>query len=216
MSKTTTTLIILLLLFLGLLAFTVYGIKENPIISSIAKSFQRKIMPAQTVLSLSTETQTLQPGQTATLAILIHNVNPHPNIAEIELSFDPNIFTVESVSPGSFFTKPTVALQSIDPVAGRISYALRCPNTQNSNAIMQCDNPSSTTLATVTVSVNPYATQNTTKLTFLPRTVIRIKDGRDVLKNASGLNLKIGSAYASSAAVLKYPETTRSKTTHAP
>lgn len=117
MSKTTAILIIILLLFLGLLAFTVYGIKENPIISSIAKSFQRKILPAETILSLSTETQTLQPGQTATIAVLIHNINPHPNIAEIELAYDPNVFTVDSVSPGSFFTKPTVALQTIDPVA---------------------------------------------------------------------------------------------------
>ena len=120
------------------------------------------------------------------------------------------------VTPGSFFTKPTTALQTIDPVAGRISYALRCPSAQSSRTITQCDNPSSNTLATITVSVNQYATQNTTKLTFLPRTVIRIKNGRDVLKNASGLNLTIGTTYASSPAILRFPVTTVIKATPAP
>lgn len=216
MSKTTAFLLIIFFIFVGLLAFTIYGFRENPIITSITQSLQRKLMPAETSLFLSTESQTLQPGQTATIAILIHSINPHPNIAEIELAYDPAALTVDSVTPGPFFTKPTTALQTIDQVAGRISYALRCPNTQNSNTITQCDNPSSKTLATITVSVNQYATQNTTKLTFLPRTVIRIKDGRDVLKNATGLNLTIGSTYASTPGTIRFPLTTGIKATPAP
>lgn len=208
MSKTTVTLIIILLVFLGLLLFTIYGVKENPIIITITRSLQNKIIPAETELSLTTDSQSLKPGQTDTIAVLLTKINPLPNIAEIELAYDPNVISVDSVSQGSFFTNPIVALQTIDPVIGRISYALRCPTIQNSSEITECANPSSRTLATVTVSVNPNALQNTTKLTFLPRTVVRIKNGRDVLKNATGLTLTIGNVNASSPAVLKIPFTT--------
>lgn len=213
MSKTTTSLFLILFLFICLLGFTVYGIKENPIITSITQSLQHKIMPADAELLLSTETKMVQPGQTATIAVLIHNINPHPNIAEIELSYDPNVITINSINPGTFFTNPTIALQTIDPVAGRISYALRCPNAQKSSVITDCVNPSSQTVATVNISVNPYVLQNSTQLTFLPRTVIRIKNGLNVLRNSMGLTLTIGNKYASSPAAQNFLIKTVSKIT---
>jgi hypothetical protein len=193
MSKTTVTLLVFLFIFLGILLFIVYGIKQNPIINSFNKSIPAKITPFDTSLSLSSETQTLQLGQTATIAVLIHNVNPHLNIAQVDLGYDPNVLTIDSITPGTLFKNPTIALDTIDPVAGRISYALRCPVSQSPVGLIDCADLNSMTLATITVSVNSYAQQNTTTISFLPKTVVRIKNGRDALQKASNLQLTIGS-----------------------
>lgn len=213
MSKTTAILLFILLISLGILFFTTYGIKENPIINSFNKPMPIKIIPADTSLSLSAESQSIQLGQTATIAVLIHNINPHPNIAQIDLAYDPSVLTIDSITPGTFFTNPTVALQTIDPVAGRISYALHCRVSQPSVAIIDCVNPSSSTLATITVSVNSNALQNNTTLSFQPKTVVRIKDGRDVLQKTSGLQLTIERSSYTSSSATKIPATNFIKVT---
>jgi hypothetical protein len=213
MSKTTVTLIFILLISLGILLFSAYGLKENPIINSFSKPVPIKITPADTSLLLSTESQSLQLGQTATIAVLIHNINPHPNIAQIDLAYDPSVLTIDSIAPGTFFTNPAIALQTIDPVAGRISYALHCPISQTSEAIIDCVNPSSSTLATITFSVNSNALQNNTTLSFLPKTVVRIKNGRDVLQKTSGLQLTIERSYYTSPSATKIPATNFIKVT---
>lgn len=42
---------------------------------------------------------------------------------QLELQYDPKILTSVSIIPGSFFQKPDVLLNQIDPKTGRISYA---------------------------------------------------------------------------------------------
>src|SRR5260221_11169736 len=150
MSKTTTALFIILLIFIGVLLFVYFNSPHQPILSSLTKPFTTTTSTENTTaLSLSTSATTIQKGQTVTVAVVIHSPYPHPELVQFELAYDPLALTIDEITPGSFFTNPSVVLQNIDPVAGRISYALRCPEGD-------CVNPTSPTLATITISINPY------------------------------------------------------------
>src|SRR5260221_1223015 len=190
MSKTTIALFIILLLVLGSLFFIIYYKQQNPIIKSFAKPLISRLEPAQTTLSFQTSEQEVKQGKILTIDVLITNPNPHPNLAQLELAYNPTSIMIDSISPGKFFTKPAIVLQTIDPVAGRISYALRCPTSQTSDT-NDCVNPSSSILATLTVTINPYTLQNITTISFLPKSVIRTDNGQDLLKKTNGLQLKI-------------------------
>ncbi|SRR6266568_3486051 len=191
MSKITIVLFAILLIGIGALFFVMYGIKSNPIISSLTQTINNTSRLVDTTLSFSTAQQSLQPGQTVSVAIVLHNPQPHLDLAQLELAYDPTVLTVNSLSPGAFFTDPTVALQNIDPTTGRISYALRCQPAQRANSASDCVNPTASTLAVITFSVNSYAIKNTTALSFLPKTVIRTRNGRDILQGTTGLQLAI-------------------------
>ncbi|HSX09118.1 MAG TPA: cohesin domain-containing protein [Candidatus Saccharimonadales bacterium] len=190
MSKTTIFLLIIFLVVMGCLTYVVYGNKQNQIIQSLTKPIISRVTPSQTSLSLSSSEPIATPGQTITVTVLIHNPNPHPSVAQFEISYDPQIVTIDSVTPGTFFTKPDVALQTIDPIVGRVSYALRCP-TDESNTVPDCVNPASSTLATITLTLNLYALGSSTKLTFLPKTLIRTNSGHDLLKSTNDLTITI-------------------------
>lgn len=208
MSKTTIALLIILVLFLGLLAFILYEVKQNPIITSITKPLISRLKPARADLSLLTNEQAVKAGQTVTVAVSIHDTNPDPNVAQLELGYDPTAVTIDTITPGTFFIKPVVALQNIDPVAGRISYALACPNAQNTNTPNTCVNSSSSTLVKITLSINPYTIQNTTALSFFPKTVVRTGTGRDLNIKTSGLQLTITKPFfpvSSSSAIINKP-----------
>jgi hypothetical protein len=191
MSKTTITLLVILLAFVGICLYEVFGIKQNPLITSFTRSLHVPTnTDANTTLSFSEAEQTIHPGQSVIIAIQLHNANPHPTLAQLEIAYDPTILTVISIEPGAFFNDPTVALQNIDPVTGRISYALHCPFGQTVQAT-DCVNDASSTIAVITFRVNSYAIKNVTTLSFLPKTVIRTHNGQDILNNTTKLQLPI-------------------------
>jgi hypothetical protein len=195
MSKTTTTLFVILILFVGLLLFVLFGMKQNSIIKSFMQPSDTPIPYQDTTLTLSTNATSFSPGQTVTAAVLIHNTNPEPSLAQLEIAYDPLTITVESVSPGNFFRNPTIALQNIDPVAGRISYALRCPASQQTVSHTSCVDETSETLATITFSINRYTIQNTATISFLPKTVVRVQGGKDILAKTEGLQVAINKTF---------------------
>lgn len=204
MSKTTIALLIILLLFLGFLAFVIYGIKQSPIITSLTKPLISRLKPAHATLSFSTNKLAVNLGQTVTVDVLIHDPNLDPNVVQLELGYDPTAITIDEITPGTFFTNPVVALQTIDPDTGRISYALRCPNAQASQSLNNCLNSSSSTLAKITLSINPYTIKNTTTISFFPKTVIRTGNGRNLTVKTSGLQFTINKPFypiASSSAI---------------
>jgi len=204
MSKTTITLLIILLIFLGVLLFIVFGTKQSAILTSLTQTSPTPTTTSDTTLSFSTNTQIVQPGQTVTVAVLIHNPHPHPSVVQLEIAYDPAAVTIENVIPGSFFTHPSIPLKNIDPIGGRISYALRCPLIPSTNKETDCINPNSSTVATITLQVNPYAIASTTSLTLFPKTVIRTASGKDIKKKTSGLVFTINKPlypYASSSGI---------------
>ena len=196
MSKTTFALFVILILFMGILLFILYSPKQTEILRAMTNSEIPQTQPADTTLSLATETSTANPGQTVTIAVLIHTPRADTNIAEFELSYDPQTVTVNSITPGNFFTHPSVALENIDPSdpsAGRITYALRCPSTSIKEN--QCVHAVSSTLATISLSINPYTYANTTSLQFLPKTIVRTYAGEDILRKTQGVQLSIATPF---------------------
>src|SRR5258708_9913131 len=129
MSKTTAALFIILVIIIGIMLLVSFDFKQEPILTSLTKPFvTNSASESNTSLSLTTSVPTIQRGQTITVAVLIHSPNPHPNLVQFELAYDPLALTVYQITPGTFFTNPTVAFENIDPIAGRISYALACPD----------------------------------------------------------------------------------------
>ena len=191
MSKTTVALFVIFILFLGVLLFILYSPKQTEILHAMTNSEITQTQSTDTTLSLSTETPTINPGQTATLAVLIHTPRADTDIVEFELSYDPLTVTVNSITPGNFFIHPTLALESIDPSAGRITYALRCSTIKEN----QCVHAASSTLATISLSINPYTSADTTALQFLPKTIIRSYTGENILKKTQGVQLTIATPF---------------------
>src|SRR6185437_13312610 len=183
MSKTTIFLLILFFTAIGTLFFFMYINKNEPFITSISEPIRSVVSPMHTSLSIAANTQNVQPGQTITFAVLIHNPNPHPGLVQLEISYDPTMMTVDSLIPGTFFNSPAIALQNIDPVTGRISYALRCSSTDTSGKTSDCVNSNSSTVAVITMTISQYAYNHTPTLSFLPKTVVRTNSGRDLLQN---------------------------------
>lgn len=205
MSKTTEFLIIVFIIVISILLFVMYGIKQNaPILSLANKPAHIETTTDDTSLSLSTTSQSFLPGQTITIAVLIHNALPHTTITQFELAYDPNSLTIYSITPGSFFTDPTIALQNIDFSTGRISYALHCPMVNNTNQMLDCANNDNPTVAIITANINSYNFKPTTQLSFLPKTVIRTNTGRDILQATTGLTMTIGKAQFSLASASAY------------
>jgi hypothetical protein len=192
MSKTTGFLIAVFLIVIGILLFVIYGMKQNSRMVSFTKPAKEQTPSADTSVSLATTSQSLLPGQTVTIAVLIHNPMSHTTITQLEIAYDPNALTIDSIMPGSFFIDPTIALQNVDFSTGRISYALHCPMGSNSNQMVDCANNDSPTIAVITANVNPYNLKQTTQLSFLPKTLIRTNTGRDILQSTTGLDLTIG------------------------
>lgn len=194
MSKTTLALLVILLIFIGLLLFVLYRVKPASIITTFSKPVGLALTnPTTASLSFSTSGKYIQRGQTVTIAVLIHNPNPHPNVVQLEIEYDTTEVTIDSLMPGTFFINPTVALNTIDSTTGRISYALHCPINPLTNNSADCANANSSTVAVITLSVNPYATSNTTTLSFLPKTVIRTNIGKDILQKTTALQLLLNS-----------------------
>ncbi|HWY78958.1 MAG TPA: cohesin domain-containing protein [Candidatus Sulfotelmatobacter sp.] len=196
MSKTTTTLFSILLIFIAIFLYVLLDVKQNPIITSLTQSASIPTTAPNTSLSLATTTQSAQNGQTITAAVLIQNLSPDIALAQLEIAYDPLIITIDDISPGTFFTNPTIVLQKIDPVAGRISFALRCPANETTNAIENCINITSPTVARITMTISPYTAKNVAELSFLPKTVIRIHTGKDILQQIKGLRLTISNPNA--------------------
>lgn len=192
MSKTTLALFVILLIVVGILLYVAYGLKPTSIITTFSKPASvAPTNPATSSLSFSTANQFIQRGQTVTVTVLIHNPNPHPNVVQLEIGYDPTEVTIDTLAPGTFFTNPTTALENIDPATGRISYALHCPVDPSTNNSTDCVNIASSTVAVIILSINPYATKNTTNFSFLPKTVIRTSNGKDILQNTTPLQMTL-------------------------
>lgn len=185
MSKTTFALLFILLIAIGLFLYIKYENPQNGIMKTFTQTSSTKPLTSDTSLSLTSSTQTPQHRQTITVAIGITNQGLIPSLAQLEIAYDPTVLTALSVLPGTFLNKPTVVLQNIRPDLGRISYALKCPG------LPDCANASSNNLATMTFLVNATAAKPQTTISFLPKTLIRSKNGTDMLHKTTGITLTI-------------------------
>ena len=191
MSKTTIALLILLLLALGGFFYVKYETPHNALIKSLIPPSNAQPTTENTTLSLISSLTLVQRGQTLSVAVTVHNEGVLPSLVQLEIAYDPTVLTATSVLPGTFFTKPTVALQNISSDVGRISYALKCPQSQTNLGMTDCANAGTTTLATLTFLVNPLAAKPKTTITFLPKTLVRSKNGTNILHQVNSLTVDI-------------------------
>ena len=88
----------------------------------LALPFRAAQAQAQTVLSVSPSSTTLQAGQSATLAVRITDVQ-NLYAYDITLHYDPSIIEVTSIDNGSFFKGGFTAAQILDKTAGTAQLA---------------------------------------------------------------------------------------------
>ena len=206
MSKTTFALFFFLLIAIGFFLYIKYENPQSAIMKSLTQTSSAQPVTSDTTLSLTSATQIIQRGQTLSVAIAITNQGLIPSLAQLEVAYDPTVVTALSILPGTFLNKPTIVLQNIRPDLGRISYALKCPTLPN-NTVPDCANASSNNLAVMTFLVNAAAAKPQTTISLLPKTVIRSRNGTDLLHKTTGVTLTIAGAAlptASAAAVVHH------------
>lgn len=106
-----------------------------------------------------------------------------PDFVQIELAYDPEVLTDISLTPGSFFNKPIILLESIDESIGRISYAVRSGNTQASSIY-----------AGEAIILNFRVLSRTAEqssIYFLPKTSAAVKDKNIAVEYSKSLNILI-------------------------
>jgi hypothetical protein len=133
MSRRTLFLIFaLFIITVVLLMMAIYQPKAVNITAQITPTPNSPI--AQTVLSVgipslvtspaASSSPILQPGVlNYSLPIEISTGQNKATAIQLELQFDPLLLTNVEITPGPFFTKPTIFLNQIDNKTGRISYA---------------------------------------------------------------------------------------------
>jgi hypothetical protein len=124
MSKRTLFLIIALFVITAVL-LTV-AIYKPQVSKEIPTATPTPVPPAQAILYFGNPEIIASSAATFTYSVPI-NISAGKNkitAVQLELKYDPNLLTKVEIASGSFYLKPIVALDKIDDIAGRISYAL--------------------------------------------------------------------------------------------
>ncbi len=80
--------------------------------------------PIQTSLTVSSTPIKLSTPSAYSTDIIINTGQDMVNKVQLELSYDPKILSKVDVTTGSFFSNPQILLKNIDPINGRISFAI--------------------------------------------------------------------------------------------
>lgn len=183
-------LVALISLSLGIIFLYPTIQKDNSFVSQIPFT-ATPTTPTSVTLQLTPTNQQLVKGQINKVNILLDaksiNENDTPQIIQMEIAYDPLAFSDVSITPGDFFTDPTVLLSTINIRTGRISYAL---------AASQANAPSKTTgvVATISFVPNPTFAGAETTLSFLGKTMIRGKNDINLLTDMYGTRLYLASS----------------------
>ena len=181
------TLIVLIFLFLFLLCIFVY-VHFHPQTQLITQS-QTILSPSpqniSATLSFAPDTYTLSATQSGVVKIVLTAQNAAPvSLIQLAISYDPTLLTILTITPGNFFANPSVLLNTIDPVTGRISYALQDPSGSATTT-------STSTIATLQVQPTRVFFPTQTSLIFLSKTLIQTKNGENVTIATSSATLTI-------------------------
>ena len=136
--------------------------------------------PVQTVLSVSSAPTPLSTPSAYKTDVVINTGQNAVTSVQLELFYDPKVLTKVDINPGPFFVDPVVKLKTIDPVNGRITYAISVPDQQGvKNGIL-----GQGIVATINFSVLPGQKQTPTYISFLPKTEVSAQDSpSSVLKS---------------------------------
>lgn len=180
--KTLVLIILLLIIVLGLL-YMLLSPKTKDV------SFNPPLPPAtptsvaKTTLSFSKDSIVIS-SRSATADIVVNSNGQELTALQFEMSYDPKTVVVSDITPGDFFTNPTVLFRKIDPTLGKLSYMLAIPPTGTAKN------------GTGTIAVISFNTTSnllsgkSTEFTFLPKTLVTAKNIKEsVLEKTTGLKI---------------------------
>lgn len=193
MSKVIIIILIISSLFLAGLSITAILLTQNSSPFRIAL----RTTPTPTITSLHSLTLSpsfaiVRQGQINTIDVIIEtqtNTTNRPRLVQMEIAYNPNaLFDVE-ISPGDFFTHPTVILKTVNTNTGRISYALE-------RSANEANEKTTGVAAKITFIPNPAFAGIETPLSFLGKTIIRGTTDTDILTATYGTRLFFATASA--------------------
>lgn len=149
---------------------------------------------AHSLLMLSPNPVTVQPGQKGTVDVTIDTSDNAVTAIQLEIAYDPTLIGTLQVVPSSLFPNPVVLINKNDVQAGRMTYAFGIapnqPTVQGKGSV-----------ATITFTAKGSQGKQT-QLTLLPTTLVTARGvASSVLKEASGTIVNIGGAATSNGAM---------------
>lgn len=183
MNKRTFLLILLLLLSVGLIivaARTSLPKQENtPPVSKLNPTPATKNF---TTLIASPSAGLLAVGEEGTFTVVIDTGANSIAAVQLEMVFNPDYISVSNITPLEFFKNQTILLNEVDNKNGSISYALGTTESRSGRG----------ELVTITVVGKKTTGNNSTPMTFLPKTSVgEVGNPASVLKNTIGVNFLI-------------------------
>lgn len=137
-------------------------------------------------LSFSPIDQIIMPNQINSLNIILqsqsNNDEKTPNTIQLEIAYDPNAISNVSIQPGDFFVSPNILINTINEHSGRISYALEKSANDTTQKTLG-------TVATISFIPNKLFTDGYSPIKFLDKTLIRGKNGENILTSTTSANL---------------------------
>lgn len=143
-------------------------------------------------LVFSPSTLTVQPGKTASIDVALLTEGTVPDIAQLEIAYDPQILTNMQIIPGKFFLNPVILIDDINERTGRISFII-----QTSTDEPKINNKEGS-IATLSFSTKPSLLRKETTLSFLPKTAIRIKGDMNILQSTGAGKILLDSSPSAS------------------
>lgn len=191
MPKKTTILIVILAVITGILIFLAVRSDQSQLLTG-----KNKPNPAPTVAkvqpyaSLSFSLPVLDLTAKAayqTIGITIDTGNKPVTGVQVELSYDPKVFTNVSIAQpiqNPFFGKNAMVLiKNVDATQGRVSYAVGISPQETEKIGIG-------TIATLSFTANKFAGVSTSQITFLPKSqVTTLSATTSVLRNAESLQV---------------------------
>lgn len=185
MNRRTLLLIILLILVIALLVAVSQALKPQKEVTKTLPPVTVSPTPLPrnfTTLVASPSAGQVLIGEETSFLVLIDTAGNNVASAQLEMVFNPDYFSVTKIEPLTFFKDPTVLLKEIDNKTGSISYALGTTEVASGKG----------ELVRITVLGKKSTANNSTPLTFLPKTSVgEIGNPASVLKQALGINLII-------------------------
>lgn len=154
----------------------------NPVLQSFPKIFPTKTIVSQNTLTLSPNPRYAQPGKSTSVQVMIDSQGSKPSLIQLELSYDPTVFSNVRIVPGTFFQNPDVLLNDVNTRNGRISYAI-------SPSKGQADKSASNIVATLHITPRLSIAKRETTLSFMPKTIVQTEESKTTLKGAYGTKL---------------------------
>lgn len=174
---------------IGIVVITI-GVLVTIILARRNQDIRRGAAPA-TQLTLNSSNTNPGVGQTFNAVVNINTGGNQVIGAELDINFDENLLTANSISPGGFFSDPEQITPEIDNQNGNIHYSL---------FIAPGGSPASGNGQLAVISFTTK-TSGTANIQITPQTLIGAvgEGGQNALLNTPSLNITIGSGGSSGA-----------------